>query len=104
MRRIPIRPFDGFGRSVVVADVAHELVSDVSDRREDSSCDHVAFDLGEPVFDLVEPRGVGRRIVQMNAGMSGEEFLRRWDAGEYTGQECDEPGIRQMAMLMPFAR
>jgi hypothetical protein len=37
-------------------------------------------------------------------GMSGEEFLQRWDAGEYAGQECDEPAIRQMAMLIPFVR
>jgi hypothetical protein len=37
-------------------------------------------------------------------GMSGEEFLRRWDAGEYAGRECDDPAISQMAMLVPIAR
>ena len=62
MRRVAVRPFDGFGRPVVVADIAYELLPEITDRSEDSSGDHVAFDLGKPVFDLVEPRGVGGRV------------------------------------------
>lgn len=39
-------------------------------------------------------------------GMSGEEFLRRWDAGEYD-EIADAPGYRhimRLASLIPFAR
>jgi hypothetical protein len=39
-------------------------------------------------------------------GISGEEFLRRWDAGEYR-EIADAPGhrhIMRLAMLIPFAR
>lgn len=45
-----------------------------------------------------------RRLV----GMSGEEFLRRWDAGEYQGRNLDEDQetrkISFLAMLIPFGR
>lgn len=36
-------------------------------------------------------------------GMSGIEFLRRWDAGEYA-DDPDQPGVRRVADLIPFAR
>jgi len=34
--------------------------------------------------------------------VSGEEFLTRWDAGEY--EDMDDPMITRVAMLIPFAR
>jgi hypothetical protein len=34
--------------------------------------------------------------------MSGEEFLRRWDAGDF--KDSDDPAITRVAMLIPFAR
>ena len=39
-------------------------------------------------------------------GISGEEFLRRWDAGEYRGIEddADHPNVILMAVLIPFVR
>ncbi len=37
--------------------------------------------------------------------MSGEEFLKRWDAGEYANTDWDRhPGLPEVAMLLPFAR
>jgi hypothetical protein len=36
-------------------------------------------------------------------GMSGQEFLDRWDAGELDDRR-DEPEIVHVAMLIPFAR
>jgi hypothetical protein len=35
-------------------------------------------------------------------GMSGEEFARRWDAGEIDAD--DEPDVMRVAMLLGFAR
>ncbi len=56
---VAIGPLDGFGSAVVVTDVAHELAGQVLDRGEDPAGNHIALDLGKPVFDLVEPGGVG---------------------------------------------
>ena len=36
-------------------------------------------------------------------GISGEEFLRRWDAGEYPDPDGD-PDVIWMAMLLPLVR
>ncbi|MGH2367429.1 MAG: hypothetical protein ACRDI2_04455 [Chloroflexota bacterium] len=36
-------------------------------------------------------------------GMSGEEFLRRWRAGEFAA-DIDRPELRRVIMLLPFAR
>jgi hypothetical protein len=35
-------------------------------------------------------------------GISGEEFLRRWDSGYY--QDPDQPEVMSVIMLLPFAR
>lgn len=35
-------------------------------------------------------------------GMSGTEFLERWDAGEFLGS--DNPAVMAIATLIPFAR
>lgn len=35
-------------------------------------------------------------------GISGEEFLAKWDAGDY--EAADDPAITRLAMLIPFAR
>ena len=36
-------------------------------------------------------------------GISAEEFLRRWDAGEYDGK-ADTPDVMRVASLIHFAR
>ena len=35
-------------------------------------------------------------------GLSGQEFLRRWEAGDYAA-DPDQPGVIDVAMLLPFA-
>ena len=35
---------------------------------------------------------------------SSEEFLRRWDAGEYAGPDGDRADVVKVAMLIPLAR
>lgn len=37
-------------------------------------------------------------------GVSGTEFLRRWDAGEYAGREHGRGPVAKLAMLIPLAR
>lgn len=49
---------------------------------------------GHQLFD----RAARRRL-----GISGAEFIRRWDAGEYVGK-ADEPDVSTVAMLLPFGR
>jgi hypothetical protein len=44
-------------------------------------------------------------IAWENLHMSGREFLKRWDAGDYRGKDWDAvPGLAEVAMLIPFAR
>jgi len=53
-----------------VTDVAHELAGQVRNRGEDAAGNDIALDLGKPVFDLVEPGGVGRSVVKMHFALS----------------------------------
>ena len=71
MRGVTPGPFEGFGGFVVVADVAHEFSAQIVERGEDASGDKIALNLGEPEFDLSEPRGVSRREVQPDARIAG---------------------------------
>lgn len=57
-----------------MADVAHEFLLEVFDRREDASRDDIALDLGEPELDLVQPRRVGRREMQAHRRMGLQKF------------------------------
>ena len=59
--RITVFPLHALGRLIVVADVSHQLLCEIFDRREDAPRDDIALHLGEPELDLVEPRGVRRR-------------------------------------------
>ena len=58
-----------------MTDVAFKFAGQVLDRGEDSAGDDLALDPGKPVFDLVEPGGVGRGVVEMYFGVSREELL-----------------------------
>jgi hypothetical protein len=61
---------------------------------------------GAAVYELTRDEGMemfGRRC-QESLGISGEEFLRRYDAHEYdcAGGECAK--AHHLIMLIPFAR
>lgn len=49
-------------------------------------------------FAMLDEQARGR------LGVSAEEFLRRWDAGEYAAGEHDRPDVAVVAMLIPLAR
>lgn len=45
------------------------------------------------------------KIAQREMGMSGPEFLRRWDAGEWDDVDYDEvPGLIEVRNALPFVR
>ena len=37
-------------------------------------------------------------------GISGTEFLERWDAGEFSDVGGERPDVARVAMLIPLAR
>jgi hypothetical protein len=49
-----------------------------------------------------EGRAMLDRAAQEVLGISGKEFLSKWDAGDY--EAADDPAITRVAMLIPFAR
>jgi hypothetical protein len=54
-----------------------------------------------------ESRALFDRKARALLGISGPEFLRRWDAGEYRGlteETREERDIMRVAMLIPFGR
>ena len=62
-----------------------------------------------PRIDLVTPEEA-RTLFDQQARkllhISGEEFLQRWDAGEYRPVRDDAEGrkVGELVMMMPFAR
>ncbi|MFF3179779.1 hypothetical protein ACFYVD_08005 [Rhodococcus pyridinivorans] len=45
------------------------------------------------------------RIARRNMQISGDEFLARWDAGDFEDMDWDEiPGLVDVAMALPLAR
>jgi hypothetical protein len=57
----------------------------------------LAPDDGRAFFDVQARRSLG---------ISGEEFLRRWDAGEHdaVADDPERPEIMRLAVLVPFGR
>jgi hypothetical protein len=49
-----------------------------------------------------EGRAMLDRAAREVLNISGNEFLDRWDAGEY--EDADDPAVTRVAMLIPFAR
>src|SRR5271165_6558325 len=53
---------------VVVVDEGGDLTLEIGHRLKRAAADRLVGDQSEPAFDLVEPRAIGRREVQMKAG------------------------------------
>ena len=52
-----------------------------------------------------ERRAVFDRQARRRLGISGEEFLRRWNAGEYEHTaDLGEPGVMDVVMLLPLVQ
>ena len=50
-----------------------------------------------------EGRAIFDRQARRYLGISGAEFLRRWEAGEYAA-DPDQPGVMDLVMLLPLVR
>ena len=72
-------------------DVSHEFLCEIVDEGEDAACNDVAFDLGEPDFDLIEPGRIGRSVVNLNLGMRSKELLNAsgFMCGKIVGDDVD---------------
>lgn len=60
-----------------------------------SDAQFVTIEEGREIFD---------RRARMELGISGEEFVRRWDAGEYTPVPDTPEGrkIARLSMMLPI--
>ena len=61
---------------------------------------HVEVEVAEATRE--EGRVMLDRAAREVLAISGDEFLARWDAGEY--RDSDDPAVTRVAMLIPFAR
>ncbi|WP_063720702.1 hypothetical protein [Rhodococcus sp. JVH1] len=57
------------------------------------------------VVDGKESSDLFDQIARQNMGITGAQFLVRWDSGEFDGVDWDDvPGLTEVAMALPFAR
>ncbi|MBI2911786.1 MAG: hypothetical protein HYY05_06555 [Chloroflexi bacterium] len=52
---------------------------------------------------VAEGRELFDTVAQRCLGISGEEFVRRWKAGEYAGPDGDRSEVVAVALLLPMA-
>jgi len=52
--------------------------------------------------DREEGREILDRAAREALNLSADEFLAKWDAGDY--EDADDPAVTRVAMLIPFAR
>jgi hypothetical protein len=64
---------------------------------------HQQSDLRVQEVTAKEGREIVDRAARRHLSMSGEEFLKAWDAGVFD-DDPDRPEVMSVAMLLPFAR
>lgn len=62
----------------------------------------VAREFGPAELSRAQGRALFDERARRTLGITGDEFLCRWDAGQYNG--VDDPDVVSLAMLIPFAR
>jgi hypothetical protein len=79
--------------------------------KTDRSHEHTNGAAGDPIPGIhLTTREEGRALFDHQAkktlGISGHEFLKKWDAGVYRPVPDNAEGrkVRRLAMLIPFAR
>lgn len=57
------------------------------------------------VMTTAEAREAFDRAAQYFLNVTGDEFLRRWESGEFReDEEADQPGIIDLILLLPLVR
>ena len=74
---VTISPLEGSGSSVMATDIFRDFPGEVSLGGENAACDNIALNFREPDFNLVEPRGIGGRVMKLDIGMGLKEFSDR---------------------------
>ena len=64
--------------SIIEPDIAQQFALKIGLRSEDSAGDHIALELAKPDLHLIEPRGVGGRVMQRNVGMLVEKAFHEF--------------------------
>lgn len=59
---------------------------------------HIQVRTREDAHELLE------RMAQFYFDISGDEFIRRWDAGEYAHRINDEPKVKTMGLFFRLIR
>jgi hypothetical protein len=79
--------------------------------KTDRSHEHTNGAAGDPIpgIHLTTPkegRALFDRQAKKTLGISGNEFLKRWDSGGYraVSDSAERRKVRRLVMLMPFAR
>ena len=70
-----VGPLEGEGSFIVMADVAHDFAMEIALGVEDATGDEIPLDFREPDLDLIEPRGVGRGIMEFDVGVGAQEVF-----------------------------
>ena len=70
MRRIAIRPFEGLGGLVVVAQITHDFCFEVEAGFENAAGNHIALELTKPEFDLIEPGRISGGVMECDLRMA----------------------------------
>jgi hypothetical protein len=66
---------------------------------------HAATDVQVVELNTAEAAGAFDAICQRELGMSGAEFLRRWDAGDYRDVDIDDvDGLPDVVGALPLVR
>jgi hypothetical protein len=107
-------PYSTVGQAAVIPSpqqasvIAREEVASVSSavRPTELTTEDDGIIDGDDFIGAEEGRQMFDAAVRRRMGISGDEFIRRWEAGEYDGI-WDTPGhlhIGDLASLIPFAR
>ncbi len=73
-----IRPFNRMGFAIVGADIANMILrSQIFDRSKDAASNEIALDFREPDFDLIEPRRIGRRVMDAYFRVTSQKIADR---------------------------
>src|SRR5215207_144284 len=70
-----VGPLEGQRSFIVMADVAHDFAMEIALGVEDATGDEIPLDFREPDLDLIEPRGVGRGIMEFDVGVGAQEVF-----------------------------